>query len=460
MSNRKLPVVVVLGCTGTGKSKLALDIARRFNGEVINADSMQVYKGLDIITNKVSTAEMEGITHHVMDFVDPLEDYTVVHFQREALPIIDELREKGKLPVIVGGTNYYIESLLWKVLVAHQSSSPDDGQRSNVMTPRTCITSLRQTTSSVDGEGHRGSRFDLTLRSDLEVFSNSCLYKRLQDVDPEMAQRVHPNNRRKILRSLEVFDKYGTTLTKILKEQKSAKGGSSLGGPLRFPNSCILWLQCEQNVLDKRLDDRVDDMIKRGLIQELIDFHLHFNQQRVLDQRVADYTRGIFQCIGFKEFHSYLLLTNEERQTVEAEKLFREGVDTLKLVTRRYARKQIKWITNRFLRCPDRQVPPVYALDATDPTDWETAILLPATEILTALTQNKTPAILPLAVQHMNNIDKHKQTYCEVCQKILLGDLQWLAHIKSRKHNKLVQKQRKHLADTKVTGEYNSSQST
>ncbi|KAK3858773.1 hypothetical protein Pcinc_035063 [Petrolisthes cinctipes] len=118
----RVPVVVVLGATGTGKSKLALEIATRFKGEIISADSMQVYKGLDIITNKVTPEEQAQVPHHLLDFVDPLSRYSVIDFRDAALPIVERLLDQGTLPVIVGGTNYYIESLLWEVLIDPVSS--------------------------------------------------------------------------------------------------------------------------------------------------------------------------------------------------------------------------------------------------------------------------------------------------------------------------------------------------
>ncbi|KAK4301246.1 hypothetical protein Pmani_026599 [Petrolisthes manimaculis] len=118
----RVPVVVVLGATGTGKSKLALEIATRFKGEIISADSMQVYKGLDIITNKVTPEEQAQVPHHLLDFVDPLSRYSVIDFRDAALPIVQRLLDQGTLPVIVGGTNYYIESLLWEVLIDPVSS--------------------------------------------------------------------------------------------------------------------------------------------------------------------------------------------------------------------------------------------------------------------------------------------------------------------------------------------------
>lgn len=117
------PLVVVLGSTGSGKTKLSVEICKRFNGEVISTDSMQIYEGLDIATNKVTPEESCGIPHHMISFLDPLTlGFTVVHFRNRAVKIINELHAKNKLPVIVGGTNYYNEAILWKVLTVREFS--------------------------------------------------------------------------------------------------------------------------------------------------------------------------------------------------------------------------------------------------------------------------------------------------------------------------------------------------
>merc|ERR1739838_1267324 len=113
----RLPIVVVLGATGAGKSKLALEIASKIKGEIISADSMQVYKDLDIITNKVTAEEQALVPHHLIDFVDPRSRYSVVDFRNQAQPLIEQLLDANKIPVVVGGTNYYIEALLWENLV-------------------------------------------------------------------------------------------------------------------------------------------------------------------------------------------------------------------------------------------------------------------------------------------------------------------------------------------------------
>ncbi|KAH6923249.1 hypothetical protein HPB50_025552 [Hyalomma asiaticum] len=326
---RNLPLVVVLGATGTGKSKLAIEIASKFNGEIISADSMQVYKSLDIITNKVTQAERDAAPHHLLDFLDPLSNFTVADFQSKALGVINNLANRNKLPIIVGGTNYYIESLLWKILVRPEKE-PDDQltfDSSHVLL-KDVVNSFLESETNIDSETSAAAT---TLLSDkandvcLGDVSTEHLYKCLKIVDPERAVRLHPKDRRKIERSLQVFQVHGRPHSDIIEEQQQMEGGSSLGGPLRFQRPCVLWLQCDQNVLDERLDARVDDMIAAGLIEEMEEFHERYNKHRIDHNLEADYTKGIFQSIGFKEFHQYLLMSSEEKVSPKGQKEFAQG---------------------------------------------------------------------------------------------------------------------------------------
>ncbi|XP_072532135.1 tRNA dimethylallyltransferase isoform X3 [Salminus brasiliensis] len=308
-------LVVILGATGTGKSKLAIELGKRVQGEIISADSMQVYKGLDIITNKVTPEEQEQCPHHMISFVDPLvSSYTVVDFRNRVLSQIEDLHRQEKLPIIVGGTNYYIESILWKVLV-------DTGQENGA-----------------------------DLKTKLEMLGGPELHRRLMEVDPDMASMLHPHDARKIARSLQVYQETGIQHSRLLEDQREQNGGDGLGGPLRFTDPCIFWLHSNMDVLDKRLDERVDEMLSSGLIEELKDFHQRFNEKKI-QENSQDYQHGIFQSIGFKEFHEYLTAGTDVSQE-EREKLKLKGVEALKQATRRYARKQNKWVRNRFLKTP------------------------------------------------------------------------------------------------------------
>ncbi|XP_061520275.1 tRNA dimethylallyltransferase isoform X1 [Phycodurus eques] len=406
-------LVVILGATGTGKSKLAVEIGKRLRGEIISADSMQVYQGLDIITNKVTAKESAQCRHHMISFVDPLvSNYTVVDFRNKAVSLIDDMHNQNKLPVIVGGTNYYIESLLWRVLLDSGKGDSGDG-----------------------GDG------DIDRKSELEKMGRAELHKRLMEVDPEMAAMLHPNDKRKIARSLQIHEETGVPHSSWLEEQRGQQGGDGLGGPLRYPDPCIFWLHADMDALGKRLDARVDQMLSVGLIEELREFHARFNQQKVQNDS-QNYQHGIFQSIGFKEFHDYLTAPESSTQQ-ERDALRSKGVEALKVATRRYARKQNKWVRNRFLKRPGDRVPAVYGLDVTDVARWEETVLNPALQILDSLCKGEEPSIPPIRVKRVELRNKRSRHTCDLCDKVIIGDLEWTAHLKSKKHHFHARKKRK-----------------
>lgn len=423
--SKRLPAVVaVLGATGTGKSNLAVEIAKRFGGEVVSCDAMQVYTGLPIITNKIPADEQQSVQHHLMDFVDPTQRFTVVDYRNLALPIISSLLDRGKTAVIVGGTNYYVESILWDVLVSekicNRSTTEQKAEKENGSSPE-----------------NMGEYVQL---------SNERLHAKLAEVDPDMANILHPNNRRKIIRSLEVFEQTGRSHSEVLKMQHGADGASTLGGPLRFPHSCIFWLHCDQQVLDKRLDDRVDDMLRAGLVDELQQFHVRYNEQRLKDGNEVDYTEGIFQSIGFKEFHEYLILPETERSLPEGQRLLKNGIEALKLVTRRYSRRQIKWIKNRFIRRADRNVPPLFKLNATCYEEFQENAVLPALDAFQRFLEGDVSSDLRVELER-NYTPDYSLRHCDTCGVFLLGDGQWQGHQRSKKHRSLLRKRTAECAD-------------
>ncbi|XP_008071396.1 tRNA dimethylallyltransferase, mitochondrial isoform X5 [Carlito syrichta] len=322
---RNLPLVVILGATGTGKSTLALQLGQRLGGEIVSADSMQVYEGLDIITNKISVQEQRLCQHHMIGFVDPLvTNYTVVDFRNKATALIEDIFARDKIPIIVGGTNYYIESLLWKVLV---NTKPQE--------------------MGTDKVNDR--------KVELEKEDGHELHKRLSRVDPEMAAKLHPHDKRKVASQ--------------------------------------------------------------------------------------DYQHGIFQSIGFKEFHEYLI--TEGKCTPEtSNQLLKKGVEALKQVTKRYARKQNRWVKNRFLSRPGPSVPPIYGLEVSDVSEWEESILEPALEIVQSFIQGHKPAATPIKMPYNKTENKRSYHMCDLCDRIIIGDREWAAHIKSKSHLHQVKKRR------------------
>ncbi|NXU84927.1 MOD5 dimethylallyltransferase, partial [Xiphorhynchus elegans] len=440
------PLVVILGATGTGKSALALQLGLRLGGEIVSADSMQVYKGLDIITNKVSPQEQRLCRHHMISFVDPLvSNYTVVDFRDKATALISfhaaaclaeqiwasllygqtcqrdqYIFARDKIPIVVGGTNYYIESLLWKVLI--------NTKEKNSTAP-----------------GPVGDR-----KVELEQLDSVELHRRLSQVDPEMAAKLHPHDKRKVARSLQVFEETGIPHSEILHRQQEEEGGGPLGGPLKYPHSCILWLHADQAALDARLEARVDAMLAAGLLQELRDFHRRYNRDRVAENR-QDYQHGIFQSIGFKEFHEYLVTEGNCSPETSA-LLLQKGIQALKQVTKRYARRQNKWVRNRFLKRPGPNVPPVFGLEVSDLLRWEEDVLKPALEIVESFIQGREPPAEPLRMEHDVTENKRSHRVCELCDRLILGDREWAAHTRSKSHLHHLKKRRKQEAASNATG--------
>ncbi|XP_015504593.2 tRNA dimethylallyltransferase [Parus major] len=381
----------------------------------------QVYKGLDIITNKVSLQEQRLCRHHMISFVDPLvSNYTVVDFRDKAVPLIEDIFARDKIPIVVGGTNYYIESLLWKVLI-----------------------NTKEKPSSAP-------RLESDRKVELEQLDSAELHRRLSQVDPEMAAKLHPHDKRKVARSLQVFEETGIPHSEILQQQQEEEGGGPLGGPLKYPHSCILWLHADQAALDARLDKRVDDMVAAGLLEELRDFHRRYNQEKVAENR-QDYQHGIFQSIGFKEFHEYLI--SEGNCSPETSALLLEkGIQALKQVTKRYARRQNKWVRNRFLKRPGPNVPPVYGLEVSDLQRWEEDVLKPALEIVESFIQGREPPAEPLRMER-DEENKRSHRVCELCHRLIIGDREWAAHTRSKSHLHHLKKRRKLEASRGTVGD-------
>ncbi|XP_060798817.1 tRNA dimethylallyltransferase isoform X2 [Neoarius graeffei] len=280
-----------------------------------------------------------------------------------------------------------------------------------------------------------------TPKAELEKLGGPELHKRLMDVDPDMAAMLHPNDARKIARSLQVFQETGVKHSRLLEEQREQAGADGLGGPLRFSNPCIFWLHSSMDALDERLDKRVDEMLSLGLIKELKDFHQRFNEKKIQDNS-QDYQHGIFQSIGFKEFHEYLTAGGDISQE-DHEKLKSKGIEALKQATRRYARKQNKWVRNRFLKRPGSSVPPVYGLDVTDVSIWEETVLIPALDILDSFCKGEQPSVEPITIEGVGPRNKRSHHTCELCDKVIIGDLEWTAHLKSKSHLHHVRKKRR-----------------
>eukprot|EP00866_Antonospora_locustae_P000654 jgi/Antlo1/654/2184 len=336
-----IPVIVVLGETGVGKTRLAVELCCRFGGEVISADSMQVYEGLDIATNKASHNEMQGVPHHMIGIVSPASaDFNVRVFREMALKAMRECWYTRRcIPVIVGGTNYYIEALLW-----NQLAEIDD------------------------------NKLCAKVPFDTNAMASDQLHRELKKIDPDAALKLHPEDRRRVVRCIEICYGTGQMYSRLVAAQSPVP---------RFKHICILWMKCtSKGLLERYLRDRVDHMVERGLRREIEEFYDRWHEEHAEVHGRSAMTRGVFQAIGLKEFGAYLALEQDVRVSSEAGvRAFADGVERLKKRSVQYARKQQRWIANRICKAAARNCIDVHCI-SVGASLWHTNVLEPAAQIV------------------------------------------------------------------------------
>ena len=275
------PIVYVIGGpTASGKSKLAVELAKKVNGEIISADSMQIYKEMNIGTAKVNKEEMQGVQHYLVDFVSPDERYSVSNFKKDAEKAIEEILEKGKTPIVVGGTGLYIDSLIYGIEFQNEEVDLEYREKLNKI---------------VDEKG-------------LE-----SLYKKAQEIDPEAMKKISINDRKRIIRVLEIYHKTGKTKTE--QELQSRKN------EVKYEYK-VFAITMDREKLYERIEKRVDSMIEQGLIEEV---------KQILNKYHTFPTA--MQGLGYKEVVEYL----EGSCTKE------EMIEKIKKETRHYAKRQLTW---------------------------------------------------------------------------------------------------------------------
>ncbi|KAI6568743.1 hypothetical protein MCOR03_000348 [Pyricularia oryzae] len=436
------PLVVVMGSTGTGKSDLAVELAHRFNGEIINADAMQMYEGLPIITNKITPEEQRGVPHHLLGMIG-LEEPTwnVHHFRRKAGSIIREIRSRGHLPVLVGGTHYYLDGLLFDHnLVAAPPS--EEGEKDH---------------PAADAPATSASRDPA-----LEEASTEELMARLREVDPVEADRRHPKDRRKIMRSLEIYLTTGRRASDIYAEQRETKAKMQQQRPSEGEQSTqqdhapvFFWVHSERGVLNDRLERRVDKMLDNGLIEETRQMYTYL-RRATMDGITIDRTTGIWQSIGFSEIEPYLdaLHRQAEGESVdeqELEALKLAGVDLIKQATRRYAKGQVRWITHKTLPLIQdaNMLPNLFLMDSSDVTRWSPEVVDKALNIMEkylggsalpepAEVSEAAREVLGSVIASSNQKETPCNKTCEVCRITVLTEEKWLVHIRGHRHKRAV----------------------
>lgn len=272
-----------MGPTAVGKTKLSIDLAKAFNGEIISGDSMQVYKGMDIGTAKIKTEEMQGVPHHLIDIIEPTESFNVAQFQELVTNCIDDITARGKLPIIAGGTGLYIEAVLQQYSYAE----------------------------SVKDEQYR-----LELERLAEENGVQYVHNMLAEIDQESAERIHPNNVRRVIRALEIYQCTGKKMSEQLEKQNDDY----------VYDAALIGLAMERERLYDRINRRVDVMVEEGLQEEV---------RSLYDNGIRDCQS--IQAIGYKELYDYF----DEKVTYE------QAIENLKQNSRRYAKRQLTWFRNK-----------------------------------------------------------------------------------------------------------------
>ena len=276
----KPKIIVICGPTASGKTALSIELAKKINGEIISSDSMQIYKNMDIGTAKPSKEEMQGIPHHLLDFVEPNQRYSVAEFKKDAETAIEEILAKGKTPIIVGGTGLYVDSLIYGI--EYQDIELDEKYR-------------QELENRVEKEGL------------------SKIYEEAQKIDPQATEKISPNDKKRILRVLEIYKATGKNKTE--QEAESRKKGVKY-------DYIVFAINWERELLYERINKRVDIMIEQGLIEEV----------KQLLEKYDEFPTAM-QGLGYKEVVEYLQGTTSKEEMIEK----------IKMETRRYAKRQITW---------------------------------------------------------------------------------------------------------------------
>lgn len=279
---KKIKTISILGPTASGKTGLAIELAKRLDGEVVSCDSMQLYQGMDIGTATPDMAEREGIPHHMMDIIDPSVEFSTADYAKLAGEVIKDIASRGKLPILCGGTGMYHDSLM-KI--------------------------------SSFGESEADEALRESLYEYARINGNEALHAMLAEFDPEAAENIHYNNVKRVIRAIEIYKTTGKTKTETDREQ--------IAGEIPYDNTTFILDFANRDLLYSRIEKRVDIMFDLGLEEEV---------RRVL-QGGNEISRTAAQAIGYKEFLPYF----------NGEKTLAEVSAEIKLATRHYAKRQLIW---------------------------------------------------------------------------------------------------------------------
>lgn len=275
-------VIVVIGPTSVGKTKMGVALAKKLNGEVISGDSMQVYRQMDIGTAKVTIEEMEGVTHHCIDILDPKDQYSVHDFQQTVRKQITEITNRGHVPIIVGGTGLYIKAALYDYTFSEMENNHDE------------------------------------INKKYKYYTNEQLYAHLKQIDEESAKILHFNNRRRVLRAIEIYEQTGQKKSEMINEQEH----------ICLYDAYFVGLTLPRELLYERINLRVDLMMKNGLQGEM---------ESLIKQGLTRENQSM-KAIGYKEWFDYF----------EGKCDLNEVSENIKKHSRQYAKRQYTWFKNQF----------------------------------------------------------------------------------------------------------------
>lgn len=277
----KKPLIILAGPTAVGKTELSIQLAKELKGEIISADSMQVYRGMDIGTAKIKQEEMQGIPHYLVDEFDPDEEFNVMIFQQRAKQYMEEIYKKGKIPILVGGTGFYIQSVVYDISFTKEQEP--DGFRQEML-------------------------------AFAKEHGREALHQKLGEVDSKSAKTIHPNNVKRVIRALEYYHFTGQKFSEHNETERQKES------PYQF---IYLVLTCKRELLYQRINQRVDQMISNGLVDEV---------KRLLENGYGKELVSM-QGLGYKEIIPYL----ENKISLE------EAVYCMKRDTRHFAKRQLTW---------------------------------------------------------------------------------------------------------------------
>ncbi|MBR0104607.1 MAG: tRNA (adenosine(37)-N6)-dimethylallyltransferase MiaA [Firmicutes bacterium] len=277
----KKPIIIIAGPTACGKTGVSIELAKRIDGEIISADSMQVYKYMDIGTAKVTKEETQGIKHYLVDELYPDEEFNIKVFQEKALKYIDEIHSRGKISILVGGTGFYINSVIYK-------------------------NDFDETTADSD--------FRKKLEQTAREKGNEFVHNMLKEVDQASYESIHPNNLKRVIRALEFYNQTGKPISLHNEEEKKRE---------EFFNAALIILNMDRKTLYGRIDERVDIMVKDGLVDEV---------KKLLDMGYNENMVSM-KGIGYKELISYF----------KGECSLEYAISEIKKNTRHFAKRQVTW---------------------------------------------------------------------------------------------------------------------